>query len=398
MGSYSAGGLGQSSAGSLSVGNSTSTPLVSGSVFTGVAEDVSGFSTITVFIHSDTESAHSGLSMQFSTDGVNWDRAITHTIHAGPSHAHSLLVVSKYFRVVYTNGSVSQTEFRLQVLYHVTKERSLTSGIQQTLGDHEDVTLVRAVSSPILDRNVGNISYQETIQKFGRNPSVGNSSYENIWYQSGVYTFLTASSPLRVRTGGNVNDQLTGSGARSIRLEGLDDDFLPLTEDINLSGAAQSSPTTGSFRRLNRGYVYEVGTYGTNNTGDILVETSSDGTLQGSIASGSGQTQLGHYSVKASGSAYITKIRLFVDSSASKTATVRLFKRERANLIVAPFGPKRQIQEWTALAGAIREEYDSWIKVPNKSDIFFEAIGSAAGGTPVDVSFDMIIVDTEELT
>ena len=129
--------------------NSSSTLLSGDAVFTGTAEDVSAWSMITVFVHSDVASATKGLSLEISSDGTNWDRKKTVTATANASQTafggvHSLAVVSRYFRVVYTNGSGGQSAFRLQTIYHRHKSKHLTSSLDQDINDQNDVELVRA--------------------------------------------------------------------------------------------------------------------------------------------------------------------------------------------------------------------------------------------------------------
>ena len=98
--------------------NSSTTILLSGATFTGTGEDVSLYSSISISYNSDVMAAASGLVMEFSSDGTNWDLSLIGSLEQATTQVHKLSVVAKYFRVVYTNGSTNQASFRLQVLYH----------------------------------------------------------------------------------------------------------------------------------------------------------------------------------------------------------------------------------------------------------------------------------------
>lgn len=144
--------------GYVSQKNSSTTSLTSGSVFTGTAEEVSQYSQLTVYLGTDVASATNGLSLELSSDGVNWDRKKQTTSPAGGG-AHTLVIISRYFRIKYTNGSTNQTYMRLQVIYHKYKSKELTSTLTQTLDDGVDVQNTRSV---IVAKN-SNGAYQNVV-------------------------------------------------------------------------------------------------------------------------------------------------------------------------------------------------------------------------------------------
>ena len=98
-----------------STGNTSTAPLGIGGVFTGTAVEITNFSAINVAVKSDGASATDGLSMQFSPDGTNWDHTHNYTVGVnGVSFAQACEL--KYFRIVYTNGAVAQSSFRLTTI------------------------------------------------------------------------------------------------------------------------------------------------------------------------------------------------------------------------------------------------------------------------------------------
>ena len=135
--------------GLVSTNNSSNVPLAGGASFTGTAEEVKDFSLMTTFVHAEPASATGTLILELSTDGTNWDRALTFPItdpsDSAQSPPHSLIPVARYFRVRYVNDGVVQTVFRLQTIYHTHKSKGLTSRIGQTLTSTSDVENTRSV-------------------------------------------------------------------------------------------------------------------------------------------------------------------------------------------------------------------------------------------------------------
>ena len=155
--------------GYVSKANSSTTNLTTGASFTGTAEDIHQFSTITVYVDTDNDAT---LKMQFSSDGVNWDRTkqvpIDQTISSGS--VHTLEVVANFFRVVLTNdGADTTTHLRLQTIYHVQRSGFLTSSPDQKISKINDAQIVRVSNDPFMDLSRGLYSDKIAIHKFGAN-------------------------------------------------------------------------------------------------------------------------------------------------------------------------------------------------------------------------------------
>lgn len=103
-----------------SVSNSSTATLTSGSVFTGVGEDVLNFSETRVSVISNVASATDGLSIQQSSNNSNWDIIDTYTISANEAKTIVVPRQARYFRVVYTNGGTNQASFRLSSILNRT--------------------------------------------------------------------------------------------------------------------------------------------------------------------------------------------------------------------------------------------------------------------------------------
>ncbi len=101
----------------VSISNSSTTPLGSNAVFTGTNEDISLYNAIEVYAYSDKASATNGLQLEYSSDGANWDIIDSFSVSASTPFYIQTIVKGQYFRVIYTNGAIAQTVFRLQIKY-----------------------------------------------------------------------------------------------------------------------------------------------------------------------------------------------------------------------------------------------------------------------------------------
>jgi len=127
--------------GKVDTGNSTATPLTSGSVFTGTAFNTLDFGFIFITVFSDVASATDGLSFQQSSDGTNWDVTDVFNYIANSGKPYSIQPAAKWFRVVYTNGGTNQAAFRLQVIFKKTSSLASSHRLSDNLSVEDDATL-----------------------------------------------------------------------------------------------------------------------------------------------------------------------------------------------------------------------------------------------------------------
>jgi hypothetical protein len=102
--------------GLVSTDNSTTALLGVGGVFTGDWVEVLDYGVVYVNVSTDKNSADNGLVVQHSTDGTNVDFTDEYTIVGGEAACAPIVPHARYIRVVYTNGTVAQTSFRMQTI------------------------------------------------------------------------------------------------------------------------------------------------------------------------------------------------------------------------------------------------------------------------------------------
>jgi hypothetical protein len=128
-------------------GNSTTTPLGANASFTGSWDLVRDYAYIAQSVFTDQQSANLGMQLQWSGDGVNVDR--TETTNVGPTglagrvFAHTIR--GRFFRTVYTNGTVPQGVFRLTTDYHQDGVGLLTHALTDKLNIDQFALLTRTV-------------------------------------------------------------------------------------------------------------------------------------------------------------------------------------------------------------------------------------------------------------
>ena len=135
---------GQTADGFVSTANSSTATLGSNAVFSGTSEEITNYSSVSVYVFSNVSGATDGLSMQQSSDGTNWDIIDVYSVPAGVGKTFGLQCTARFFRVVYTNGSTAQSSFRLQTIFHKFEQR--TSSVRPQDGRTNDNDFSETIS------------------------------------------------------------------------------------------------------------------------------------------------------------------------------------------------------------------------------------------------------------
>jgi hypothetical protein len=131
--------------GFLDAGNSSTTPLGIGGVFTGVAFEVTKYAAINVNVKSDVASAAGGVKVEFSPDGTNWDHSHQTTYGAATGVGYVFNAEYRFARIVYTNGASAQTVFRLQTIFKTTLVTSSLYTLSQSVNSNMFAVLGRNI-------------------------------------------------------------------------------------------------------------------------------------------------------------------------------------------------------------------------------------------------------------
>lgn len=235
----------------------------------------------------------------------------------------------------------------------------------------------------------GLVDGYSNIHKFGRNPNIGGAP-ETVWQNGGVYSYLSAASTVYVSAVDATNDNPTGTGARTVTVQGLDTNYNVVEETLSVNN------TEGSveFLRVFRAFVATAGSILTND--DIIkISTGAGGTgtllaTIGIIGTGTtfglGQTQLALYTIPAGKTGYLTNWQVG-GGTYNDSITATLLARELDGADV----PFRSRDIMDVPGGFHTRNYNVPYRFPEKTDIEVRAIAST--GSVVSSSFDIILVD-----
>ena len=233
----------------------------------------------------------------------------------------------------------------------------------------------------LLNVSSGITTQLSNVHKFGA-VNTSSATYDTIWTPGGAYEFPDNPGTISV-VSTDAADNPAGIGASSVTVQGLDGNYNPTQETLNLNGTVAVGGTV-SFLRTHRAFIEE----GNTNIGRINISIAS--TITCAIEANMGQSQVAFYTVPAGKSAFLTKIT--ATQNKNQENSVRLFQREHPDGVTKPF---RLVTEVNL--------YGSNIVVPYAYPIFFTEKTDLEGRTytgsncKVSMTFDMIIVDNTSI-
>ena len=171
--------------------NSSSSTLGIGGTFTGTASDAAAYSTLVCSVFTDRAGT---LSVQFSTDGTNWDSTLSFSVAASTNEVHRIVISKRYYRVTFSNTSgVGQTAFRLQTI--IGNHPQLTSSLNSTIQADADASLVRPLDFNLMTAE-GLYQNRSVTIKDGFNEDIDTASVpEDITNEGGVYAGFPTGAP-----------------------------------------------------------------------------------------------------------------------------------------------------------------------------------------------------------
>jgi hypothetical protein len=233
----------------------------------------------------------------------------------------------------------------------------------------------------------GQITGHKTIFKFGNNNDV-NGVLETIWSRGGLYVYPTSAIQMKVSSS-SANDTALGTGARTVSVQGLDQNYNEVAETITLNGQTEVL-TTNTFIRVFRAFVITAGSGGTA-AGTIYVGTGTvtagvPATVYAEIALGDNQTTMATWTVPAGYTFFVYRGTF---SASSNNVSQYILGR----FMFRPFGGVfRNAADVTVNTGAIQYDFELPLALPEKSDIEAQAIALSGNNFYVTASFEGIYI------
>lgn len=280
--------------------NSTIVPLSSNETFTGEGE-INGHTDVLVTCKTDADGI---LYVEFSIDdGNHYDVSIPYIVTADIGEFHTLIKGPRTCRIRYVNGSTPQTYLRLQTVYSTF--RLPNSGLSTPIQQDTDALTVRAITeeSAIVS---GLFTGYSITNKFGTNEDIDTGTLpKDIWENGGVYTGFPDTTLETVEIlSDSASDTAAGTGARTIRITGLDSGYNIQQETITLNGTTPVA-SVNQYRRIHTGMIVTAGIGGVN-VGNITVRHSAtEANIFLFMLPGRNQTNYSAFTVPSGHTAYM---------------------------------------------------------------------------------------------
>lgn len=385
--------------GVVDTGNSTTTNLGIGGVFTGSWRDALAFNNIVVALKASHDSATLGFVVQWSNDGSTVHDAESYSLAANNGKQYSFGRIFRYFRIVYTNGAVAQSSFSLQTVLCRGQLKPSSHRIADAIVDDDDAELTKSIITG------------KTPSGVYKTVSLSDAGYfvvvtPNFLGSGGTFTFgdiTSASTALKAvyRTAYNeqttnaareiisasANDTAAGTGARTVKITYLDQTGAgPFTETVTMNGTTPVTTTNTNICFIEKMEVITVGS-GNSNAGIITLRTIADATI-GTIAAGDNITLWSHHYVPTGKTCNITGV------SCSNSATVVggggvFFVRSKP--INSPNAVETQLTEFIRSYGqssTVPRNYSSPIRVAGPAKITSYVIPETSSSVVYRASID----------
>ena len=208
-----------------------------------------------------------------------------------------------------------------------------------------------------------------------------------------------AATALRIKAGGNASDTATGSGARSVRITGMDANGDVVTETLPTAGALASASTSHTFIRLFDAEVIDSGTYGNqaagSHVGDIVIENAA-GTEDWATIPVNGfptaKTSIASYTIPRGHTGFIEGISIAVEGT--KLVNILMLSRGGVLDTSAPYQPIKREQEWIGIANTFTDTFTMPLHFGELTDVGMLAKVSNGDGS-VSVQMDILMLKNE---
>jgi len=227
----------------------------------------------------------------------------------------------------------------------------------------------------------GKVPGYSMINKFGYNSSIGSGSFETIWETGDDYPWQSTAVTVDV-VSDDTNDDVAGTGARTLRIQGLDGSYNFAEETVDMDGTTTVT-TTQTFLRVFRMSVETAGTSG-NNIGNISVTYTGGSDVAATITAGNGQTLMTLYTIPAGYTGYLLSMNI----SSGKDQEMEFKFIQRDNSVAnAAFQTKQFLD---VRGGQTTVIFNAVNVIPQKSDIYVS--GKASSTSSASASFDLLLV------
>ena len=264
------------------------------------------------------------------------------------------------------DGTVALDASSLAALETVTVN-TITNPV--TIQDGGGTITVDGIMTPyLIGIAQGLVSGTSSINKFGYRESIPNS-YQTIWDGTSDYAYAAAGTVLAVA------DNTSSDNNGTVEVQGLDQNYAPITETLTIGGSASSN----QFLRVFRARMITANT-GSTNVDEIRIKRAT--TDLAIILAAAGQTLMSLYTIPAGKTGYLIRLQGNVD--ANNDALFRFISRP----LNESFNVKGQ---FGVFASGFTVEYPIPLVFTEKTDL--QVVAKSQNNVGGGAIFDLILKD-----
>jgi hypothetical protein len=161
----------------------------------------------------------------------------------------------------------------------------------------------------------GQISYHSLVNVQGYNAAHG-TTFRAVWEKSDTTDYVYPATSVTMAFTSSLSETLT------MRVEGLDANYVAKTATVTFSGGTTGTVTSGTadFFRINAMQI-------TKGTAADTVVATNNGTTYAQINSGTGRSQASIYTVPAGYTFYLIRSQAFTTNNGAQFCTYRVYSR-----------------------------------------------------------------------
>lgn len=233
------------------------------------------------------------------------------------------------------------------------------------------------------------IAWHKVVHVWGYNPDIDQSE-ETVWPDGGSTPVPGTATVMKVSSS-NANDASSGSGARTIVVQGLDSSHNEINETVTLNGQTAVN-TTKQFLHINYIYVATVGSGGKNAgtiyVGDGVVTAGVPATIYGIVYTGFNASTTAFYTIPAGYTAYMYQGSISAgQDGGTAQITGYLILRDTNNV-------SRVAAVATLNNGQSNYNFYLPIKIEEKNSVEARGIGSS-NNNAVAANFQLLLVKND---
>lgn len=328
--------------------NSTITPLSGGATWKGTWLNIEDYDSISIVAKSDVDGTaymdfYDPLDDTITPDAdTTPDSSLGFVVEAGiPEPPHQLSVARKWYRSRYLNGAAAQSS--LQFITRIGNKTQVVAPANISMAQNADATVVRNISQA-MDISEGKRRGILTFRKFGHHDDVDAADTDVAYGMTTAYTGFPTAAPENFEVLSSSTDDVntTGTGAWSVRIQYLDDDYAIQTVDVNLNGTTGVDSGVSGMRVLRVTVLTSASSNTVFNLGVLTVRwITTTATVFANIEVGMNITENCIMTIPAGYKGYLTHWDAEMERGANATGFCGIYLR--------PFGQSPQLLYETSL-------------------------------------------------